>query len=154
MNSNWKLYSSFVSILQIKSESAPVNQMHMNDTNSDDDSFSDDDSPKRRRDLLTRRPSYHRILKDITGPDIAGNYKCTRSIFFYLCFASVQFGLSMPFNGVRDSRGFFLNYFVNCSVANIRFTVIARRRWFAFWWRRNNSAICHTKSRRTVFCTW
>lgn len=48
-----------------------MNQVHVTDTNSDDDSFSDDDSPKRRRDLLTRRPSYHRILKDITGPDIA-----------------------------------------------------------------------------------
>ena len=42
-----------------------------NDSNSDD-SFSDEDSPKRRRDLLTRRPSYHRILKEITSPDISG----------------------------------------------------------------------------------
>lgn len=49
----------------------PINQI-VNDTNSDDDSFSEEDSPKRRRDLLTRRPSYHRILKEITGPDIAG----------------------------------------------------------------------------------
>lgn len=63
---------------QIKPEpnTTPTNQPHMTDTNSDNDSYSDDDSPKRRRDLLTRRPSYHRILKDITGPDIAGNYKC------------------------------------------------------------------------------
>lgn len=59
--------------------------MHQDpNTNSDDDSFSDDDSPKRRRDLLTRRPSYHRILKDITGPDIAGNYKCKHFSFEFL----------------------------------------------------------------------
>lgn len=81
----------FVPFAQIKNETSSVNQMHVNDTNSDDDSFSDDDSPKRRRDLLTRRPSYHRILKDITGPDIAGNYKCTRPIFYLYTFASVQF---------------------------------------------------------------
>lgn len=58
--------------VQIKPEPNTVpHQMHAPDTNSDNDSMSDDDSLKRRRDLLTRRPSYHRILKDITGPDIA-----------------------------------------------------------------------------------
>lgn len=61
-----------------------MNQIHMNDTNSDDDSYSDDDSPKRRRDLLTRRPSYHRILKDITGPDLAGNYKSIYILIFFI----------------------------------------------------------------------
>lgn len=54
-----------------------MNQLQGTDTNSED-SYSDDDSPKRRRDLLTRRPSYHRILKDITGPDIAGEYSHLR----------------------------------------------------------------------------
>lgn len=58
--------------MQIKPEPTTLSQIQVNDTNSED-SFSDEDSPKRRRDLLTRRPSYHRILKDITGPDIAGN---------------------------------------------------------------------------------
>ncbi|XP_055303580.1 cyclic AMP response element-binding protein B isoform X3 [Sitodiplosis mosellana] len=58
--------------VQIKPEPHSLaNQVHATDTNSDNDSMSDDDSLKRRRDLLTRRPSYHRILKDITGPDIA-----------------------------------------------------------------------------------
>lgn len=57
---------------QIKPEPTTLTQLQGNDTNSDD-SFSDEDSPKRRRDLLTRRPSYHRILKDITGPDIGSN---------------------------------------------------------------------------------
>ncbi|XP_037028623.1 cyclic AMP response element-binding protein B isoform X4 [Bradysia coprophila] len=56
--------------VQVKPEPATMNQLQGTDTNSED-SYSDDDSPKRRRDLLTRRPSYHRILKDITGPDIA-----------------------------------------------------------------------------------
>lgn len=37
-----------------------------------DDSFSDDESPKKRRDLLTRRPSYRKIFNELGGGDIAG----------------------------------------------------------------------------------
>ncbi|XP_068899304.1 cyclic AMP-responsive element-binding protein 1 isoform X13 [Tenebrio molitor] len=32
-----------------------------------DDSFSEEESPKKRRDLLTRRPSYRKILNDLGG---------------------------------------------------------------------------------------
>lgn len=39
-----------------------------------DDSFSEDESPKKRRDLLTRRPSYRKILNDLGGGEIAGMY--------------------------------------------------------------------------------
>lgn len=49
-----------------------MSQMQGNDSYSDDSNSDGDDTPKRRRDLLTRRPSYHRILKDITSPDMAG----------------------------------------------------------------------------------
>ena len=35
-----------------------------------DSEFSDDDSPKKRRDLLTRRPSYRKILNDLGGGEI------------------------------------------------------------------------------------
>lgn len=37
-----------------------------------DDSLSEDESPKKRRDLLTRRPSYRKILNDLGGGEIAG----------------------------------------------------------------------------------
>lgn len=78
--------------LQIKPEPHTVsNQFNATDTNSDNDSGSDDDSLKRRRDLLTRRPSYHRILKDITGPDIAGNYKCNHYRFSWFLFYFIYF---------------------------------------------------------------
>ncbi|XP_046428962.1 cyclic AMP response element-binding protein B isoform X9 [Neodiprion pinetum] len=36
-----------------------------------DDSFSDEESPKKRRDILTRRPSYRKILNDLGGGEIA-----------------------------------------------------------------------------------
>lgn len=37
-----------------------------------DDSFSDEESPKKRRDILTRRPSYRKILNDLGGGEITG----------------------------------------------------------------------------------
>lgn len=43
------------------------------DSSDDDDSCSDEDAASRkRRDQLTRRPSYHKILKEISGPDMSG----------------------------------------------------------------------------------
>lgn len=36
-----------------------------------DESYSDDESAKKRRDLLTRRPSYRKILSELGG-EIAG----------------------------------------------------------------------------------
>lgn len=52
--------------MQIKPE---PNMGHMIDSDNDSD-LSDDDSPKKRRDLLTRRPSYRKILNDLGGGEI------------------------------------------------------------------------------------
>ncbi|XP_058063273.1 cyclic AMP response element-binding protein B [Anopheles bellator] len=43
----------------------------MTDTNSDDTLSDEEASPKKRRDLLTRRPSYRKILNDLGGAEIA-----------------------------------------------------------------------------------
>ncbi|XP_045474177.1 cyclic AMP-responsive element-binding protein isoform X3 [Harmonia axyridis] len=37
-----------------------------------DESFSEDECPKKRRDVLSRRPSYRKILNDLGGGEIAG----------------------------------------------------------------------------------
>ncbi|XP_033225603.1 cyclic AMP-responsive element-binding protein 1 isoform X9 [Belonocnema kinseyi] len=42
------------------------------DAGSDDESYSDEESPKKRRDILTRRPSYRKILNDLGGGEIEG----------------------------------------------------------------------------------
>ncbi|XP_024944550.1 cyclic AMP-responsive element-binding protein 1 isoform X11 [Cephus cinctus] len=42
-----------------------------------DDSFSDEESPKNRRDILTRRPSYRKILNDLGGVIPAGTIQIT-----------------------------------------------------------------------------
>lgn len=49
-------------------------QVVTGETGSDDESYSDEESPKKRRDLLTRRPSYRKILNDLGGGEIAGMF--------------------------------------------------------------------------------
>lgn len=58
--------------LQIKPE---PNMGHMMDDSDGDSDLSDDDSPKKRRDLLTRRPSYRKILNDLGGGEM-GKANC------------------------------------------------------------------------------
>ncbi|VEN53783.1 unnamed protein product [Callosobruchus maculatus] len=47
-----------------------LNNSYVVDAGSDD-SFSEEESPKKRRDLLTRRPSYRKILNELGGGEIA-----------------------------------------------------------------------------------
>ena len=49
---------------------------HMGVGSDDDSDLSDDDSPKKRRDLLTRRPSYRKILNDLGGGEIGKFVVC------------------------------------------------------------------------------
>lgn len=42
------------------------------ETTGSDDSYSDDDSPKKVRDMLSRRDSFKKILNEINGSEIAG----------------------------------------------------------------------------------
>ncbi|XP_065155321.1 cyclic AMP-responsive element-binding protein 1 isoform X3 [Atheta coriaria] len=54
----------------IQTAQGSIHALQVVDPNSDD-SYSDDESPKKRRDLLTRRPSYRKILNDLGGGEIA-----------------------------------------------------------------------------------
>ena len=53
------------------------------DAASDDSLSNDDDSTKKRHDILTRRPSYRKILNDLGGGEIAGNISAYGFIYFY-----------------------------------------------------------------------
>ncbi|XP_055846954.1 cyclic AMP response element-binding protein B isoform X4 [Episyrphus balteatus] len=64
---NTVIHTASGNTVQIKHE--PNTQIM--DSNSEE-SLTDDDSPRRQREF-TRRPSYHKILNDISGPDIADN---------------------------------------------------------------------------------
>ncbi|KAJ0180505.1 hypothetical protein K1T71_003909 [Dendrolimus kikuchii] len=58
--------------LQIKPEPNPLGGVQGQSCS--DDSCSDDESPKRKyREMLTRRPSYRKILNDLGGAEIAEN---------------------------------------------------------------------------------
>ncbi|XP_032455932.1 cyclic-AMP response element binding protein isoform X30 [Nasonia vitripennis] len=50
----------------IQTAQGSIQALQVVDDNSDD-SYSDDESPKKRRDLLSRRPSYRKILNDLGG---------------------------------------------------------------------------------------
>lgn len=56
------------------------------DAGSDDSLSNDDDSTKKRRDILTRRPSYRKILNDLGGGEIAGNIWACKLMVTYFCF--------------------------------------------------------------------
>ncbi|KAK0178950.1 hypothetical protein PV327_007787 [Microctonus hyperodae] len=56
----------------IQSAQGSLQTLQVVETGSDD-SFSDDESPKKRRDLLTRRASYRKILNDLSASEIAGH---------------------------------------------------------------------------------
>lgn len=59
--------------LQIKPE--PNSIVSAQGQSCSDESCSDDESPKRKyREMLTRRPSYRKILNDLGGAEIAGEY--------------------------------------------------------------------------------
>ncbi|KAJ2952771.1 hypothetical protein O0L34_g7131 [Tuta absoluta] len=63
--------------LQIKPEPTLVSSQGQSCS---DDSCSDDDSPKRKyREMLTRRPSYRKILNDLGGAEIADNRMGSRA---------------------------------------------------------------------------
>lgn len=51
-----------------------------------DDSFSDEESPKTRSNILTRRPSYRKILNDLGGGEITGEIIIfyNRSFYIYI----------------------------------------------------------------------
>lgn len=75
-----QLFFKSSSFRQIKPE---PNIGHTDHFASDDSDLSDDDSPKKRRDLLTRRPSYRKILNDLGGGEIGKNSLMT---CLYVCF--------------------------------------------------------------------
>lgn len=57
----------------------------MNDTNSES-SYTDDEAPKKRRDLLTRRPSYRKILNDLGGGEIGILFSAFSKNNSHLCY--------------------------------------------------------------------
>ncbi|XP_065342207.1 cyclic AMP-responsive element-binding protein 1 isoform X2 [Cloeon dipterum] len=57
----------------IQTASGNIQTLQVVETGSDDSLSNDDDgSTKKRRDILTRRPSYRKILNDLGGGEIAG----------------------------------------------------------------------------------
>ncbi|XP_032455920.1 cyclic-AMP response element binding protein isoform X10 [Nasonia vitripennis] len=70
------------------------------DDNSDD-SYSDDESPKKRRDLLSRRPSYRKILNDLGGaegrlPPLESSSECDSNVDSEVSSHSLHYQTVIP----------------------------------------------------------
>ncbi|XP_044753505.1 cyclic AMP-responsive element-binding protein 1 isoform X7 [Coccinella septempunctata] len=72
-----------------------------------DESFSEDECPKKRRDLLSRRPSYRKILNDLGGGEIAeGKVEQTSSeADSELSSHSIPYHTVLPATAIQISSG-------------------------------------------------
>ncbi|KAF4532218.1 hypothetical protein B566_EDAN004304 [Ephemera danica] len=57
----------------IQTTTGNLQTLQVVETGSDDSLSADEESTKKRRDILTRRPSYRKILNDLGGGEIAGS---------------------------------------------------------------------------------
>ncbi|XP_023947288.2 cyclic AMP response element-binding protein B isoform X2 [Bicyclus anynana] len=81
--------------LQIKPE--PNTILSAQGQSCSDDSCSDDESPKRKyREMLTRRPSYRKILNDLGGAEIAENRMGTKGLENEVSLSSLSFAPVIP----------------------------------------------------------
>ncbi|XP_048508274.1 cyclic AMP response element-binding protein B isoform X19 [Athalia rosae] len=69
-----------------------------------DDSFSDEESPKKRRDILTRRPSYRKILNDLGGegrlPPLESSSECDSNVDSEVSSHSLHYQTAYTGHGV------------------------------------------------------
>ncbi|XP_039747509.1 cyclic AMP response element-binding protein B isoform X2 [Pararge aegeria] len=88
--------------LQIKPE--PNTILSAQGQSSDDSS--DDESPKRKyREMLTRRPSYRKILNDLGGAEIAENRMGTKGLESEVSLSPLSFAPVIPAGALQTESG-------------------------------------------------
>ncbi|XP_045785199.1 cyclic AMP response element-binding protein B isoform X1 [Maniola jurtina] len=90
--------------LQIKPE--PNTILSAQGQSCSDDSCSDDESPKRKyREMLTRRPSYRKILNDLGGAEIAENRMGTKGLESEVSLTPLSFAPVIPAGALQTEGG-------------------------------------------------
>ncbi|XP_034840247.1 cyclic AMP response element-binding protein B isoform X1 [Maniola hyperantus] len=90
--------------LQIKPE--PNTILSAQGQSCSDDSCSDDESPKRKyREMLTRRPSYRKILNDLGGAEIAENRMGTKGLESEVSLSPLSFAPVIPAGALQTEGG-------------------------------------------------
>ncbi|XP_032455937.1 cyclic-AMP response element binding protein isoform X36 [Nasonia vitripennis] len=84
----------------IQTAQGSIQALQVVDDNSDD-SYSDDESPKKRRDLLSRRPSYRKILNDLGGaegrlPPLESSSECDSNVDSEVSSHSLHYQTVIP----------------------------------------------------------
>jgi cAMP response element-binding protein, invertebrate len=91
----------------IQTASGNLQTLQVVETGSDDSLSADDEgSTKKRRDILTRRPSYRKILNDLGGGEIAGESSVYTAYLKFVHAALTFSGISViPAGAIQISSG-------------------------------------------------
>lgn len=122
----------------------------MTDTNSDDTMSDDETSPKKRRDLLTRRPSYRKILSDLGGAEIANAQSDGPGIPAAL---AVSGGGTVPYSQTQDGQIYVPHLFPNAVIgANVQLEDQSRKREMRLQKNREAARECRRKKKEYIKC--
>ncbi|XP_063973851.1 cyclic AMP response element-binding protein B isoform X10 [Diachasmimorpha longicaudata] len=124
----------------IQSTQANIQTLQVVDAASDD-SCSDEESPKKRRDVLTRRASYRKILNDLSASEIAaGN------------LTPLEYSLECDSNVDSDMSSHSLHYQTDYSGHGVVVEDAARKREMRLQKNREAARECRRKKKEYIKC--
>lgn len=122
----------------------------MTDTNSDDTMSDDEASPKKRRDLLTRRPSYRKILSDLGGAEIANAHGGDGSGLHALAATG---GGVVQYTQAQDGQIYVPHLFPNAVIGgNVQLEDQSRKREMRLQKNREAARECRRKKKEYIKC--
>lgn len=121
----------------------------MTDTNSDDTMSDDEASPKKRRDLLTRRPSYRKILSDLGGAEIANAHGDGSGLH---ALAATGGGV-VQYSQAQDGQIYVPHLFPNAVMGgNVQLEDQSRKREMRLQKNREAARECRRKKKEYIKC--
>lgn len=121
----------------------------MTDTNSDDTMSDDETSPKKRRDLLTRRPSYRKILSDLGGAEIANAHGDGSGLH---ALAATGGGV-VQYSQAQDGQIYVPHLFPNAVMSgNVQLEDQSRKREMRLQKNREAARECRRKKKEYIKC--
>lgn len=121
----------------------------MTDTNSDDTMSDDEASPKKRRDLLTRRPSYRKILSDLGGAEIANAHGDGSGLH---ALAATGGGV-VQYTQAQDGQIYVPHLFPNAVIGgNVQLEDQSRKREMRLQKNREAARECRRKKKEYIKC--
>ncbi|XP_044015373.1 cyclic AMP response element-binding protein B isoform X9 [Aphidius gifuensis] len=117
-----------------------------------DESLSDEDSPKKRRDLLTRRASYRKILNDLGANEIAGTQKNEKFFVDTGNLPPLESSLECDSNVDSDMSSHSLHYQTDYTGHGVVVEDAARKREMRLQKNREAARECRRKKKEYIKC--